>query len=192
MKLLLDILQGLGLSQAAGIRPFLPALVAGGAARGDVMIDFEGGPFAFMERPWWLAALAAAALLTLIVRNDIAARPPLAAAFQGIALGMGALLFSAVLSGDGYTWWPGIPAGLACSWLSLTAVQDLFSRAGARLDEQARSHLPIYGEGVAVLLAALSIVAPPVGLVAAAFFAWLIVGGRRRRGEKHAGLRVLR
>ena len=49
MKLLLDILQGLGLSQAAGIRPFLPALVAGGAARADVLIDFEGGPFAFME-----------------------------------------------------------------------------------------------------------------------------------------------
>lgn len=192
MKLLLDILQGLGLSQAAGIRPFLPALVAGAAARGDVMIDFEGGPFSFMERPWWLAALAAAALAALVVRNEIAARPPLAAGLQGIALGMGALLFSAVLAGDGYTWWPGIPAGIAGSWLSLTAVQDLFSRAGARLDEQARAHLPVYGEGVAVLLAALSIVAPPVGLVAAAFFAWLMLGARRRRGEKHAGLRVLR
>ena len=42
------------------------------------------------------------------------------------------------------------------------------------------------------MLAALSVVAPPVALVSAGFFIWLIVGGRRRRGEKHAGLRILR
>lgn len=192
VKLLLDILQGLGLAQAAGIRPFLPALVAGGAARADVLIDFEGGPFAFMEDPWWLAVLAACALAALIIRNEIPRRPPLAAALQGLAMGMGALLFSAVLSGDGYAWWPGIPAGLAGAWLSMTAMQDLFARAGARLDEEARAHLPIYGEGVAVVLAVLSIAAPPVALVSAGFFIWLIIGGRRRSGEKHAGLRVLR
>ena len=192
MKLLLDILQGLGLSQAAGIRPFLPALVAGGAARANVLIDFEGGPFAFMEDPWWLAALAVAALIALILRNEVTKSPYLTAAFQGLAMGMGALLFCAVLSGDGYAWWPGIPAGLAGAWLSGTAVQDLFGRAATRLDEQARAHLPVYAEALAVLLAALSVVAPPVALVSAGFFAWLIIGGRRRKGEKHAGLRVLR
>jgi hypothetical protein len=192
MKLLLDILQGLGLSQAAGIRPFLPALVAGGAARADVLIDFEGGPFAFMEDPWWLAALAAAALIALILRNEVTKDAYLSAAFQGLAMGMGALLFCAVLSGDGYVWWPGIPAGLAGAWLSGTAVQDLFGRAATRLDEQASAHLPVYAEALAVVLAALSVVAPPVALVSAGFFAWLIIGGRRRKGEKHAGLRVLR
>jgi hypothetical protein len=192
MKLLLDILQGLGLSQAAGIRPFLPALVAGGAARADVLIDFEGGPFAFMEDPWWLAALAAAALIALILRNEVTKDAYLSAAFQGLAMGMGALLFCAVLSGDGYTWWPGIPAGLAGAWLSGTAVQDLFGRAATRLDEQASAHLPVYAEALAVVLAALSVVAPPVALVSAGFFAWLIIGGRRRKGEKHAGLRILR
>ena len=192
MKLLLDILQGLGLSQAAGIRPFLPALVAGGAARADVLIDFEGGPFAFMEDPWWLAALAAAALIALILRNEVTKDAYLSAAFQGLAMGMGALLFCAVLSGDGYAWWPGIPAGLAGAWLSGTAVQDLFGRAATRLDEQASAHLPVYAEALAVVLAALSVVAPPVALVSAGFFAWLIIGGRRRKGEKHAGLRILR
>ena len=192
MKLLLDILQGLGLSQAAGIRPFLPALVAGGAARANVLIDFEGGPFAFMEDPWWLAALAAAALIALILRNEVTKDAYLSAAFQGLAMGMGALLFCAVLSGDGYVWWPGIPAGLAGAWLSGTAVQDLFGRAATRLDEQASAHLPVYAEALAVVLAALSVVAPPVALGSAGFFAWLIIGGRRRKGEKHAGLRVLR
>ena len=192
MKLLLDILQGLGLSQAAGIRPFLPALVAGGAARANVLIDFEGGPFAFMEDPWWLGALAAAGLSALILRKELTKDAYLSAALQGLAMGMGALLFCAVLSGDGYVWWPGIPAGLAGAWLSGTAVQDLFGRAATRLDEQASAHLPVYAEALAVVLAALSVVAPPVALVSGGFFAWLIIGGRRRKGEKHAGLRVLR
>jgi hypothetical protein len=31
-----------------------------------------------------------------------------------------------------------------------------------------------------------------VSVLALAFFAWLRLGGRRREGEKHAGLRILR
>ncbi|MCD6726320.1 MAG: DUF4126 family protein [Solirubrobacteraceae bacterium] len=192
MKLLIDILQGLGLSQAAGVRPFLPALVAGAAAKADLLVDFEGTEFAFMERPWWLAVLIVAAVVAIILRGELERRAQLAAALQGIALGMGALLFSAVLAGDGYAWWPGVPAGIVGAWLSGTAVRDLFGRVAGRLDEEARSHLPVYGEGVAVLLAALSIVAPPVALVALGFFVWLIVGGRRRERDRYAGLRILR
>ena len=193
VKLLLDILQGLGLAQAAGIRPFLPALVAGGAARADVLIDFEGGPFAFMEDPWWLAALAALALGALIIRNEIPRRPPLSAAFQGLALGMGALLFSAVLSGDGYTWWPGIPAGLAGAWLSMTAMQDLFDRAGSaarrggarapadlRRGRRRRAGRPVDRRAArrARLRGVLHLAASSAAAAGS--------------GEKHAGLRVLR
>ena len=192
MNLAIDILQGLGLAQAAGIRPFLPALVAGAAARANVLVDFSGTSFAFMESPWWLLAMAALALVSLILRNELVARPPLAAALQGIGMGMGALLFCATLAGDGYTWWPGIPVGLAAAWVAGAAVRDLFGRASARLDDEARSHLPVYAEGVAIMLAALSIVAPPVSLLALVFFIWLLVGGRRRRDQKYEGLRSLR
>lgn len=192
MDLLLDILIGLGLAQAAGIRPFLPALVAGAAAEADVLVNFGGTDFTFLESTWWLAAMAALALGGLILRNEFTRRPPLAAALQGIGMGMGALLFCAVLADDGYTWWPGIPAGLAAAWVSGAAVRDLFGRAAARLDDEARSHLPVYAEGAALVLAALSIVAPPLSLVSLGFFIWLLVGGRRRKGEKYAGLRSLR
>ena len=192
MKLLLDILIGLGLAQAAGIRPFLPALVAGAAAKAGVLVDFGGTDFAFLQSSWWLAAMAALALAGLILRNEFATRPSLGAALQGLGMGMGALLFCAVLADDGYAWWPGIPAGLAAAWVSGAAVRDLFGRASARLDAEARSHLPVYAEGAAIVLAALSIVAPPVALVALGFFIWLLVGGRRRKGEKYAGLRSLR
>ncbi|CAB4858235.1 unannotated protein [freshwater metagenome] len=192
VKLLIDILQGLGLSQAAGIRPFLPALVAGAAARANFLIDLEGTDFAFMERPWWFGALAVAAILALFFRRVIERSAVLNAALAGLCLGMGALLFSALLSDDGYAWWPGIPAGIAGAWLSGTAARDIMGRAGARLDDHARGHLPVFAEGVAILLAALSIVAPPVALVSAGFFAWRILLARRRETGKHAGLRILR
>ena len=58
MKLLIDILQGLGLSGAAGIRPFLPAFVAGAVGRANLFADFERTDFAFVESNAWLIATA--------------------------------------------------------------------------------------------------------------------------------------
>jgi hypothetical protein len=43
-----------------------------------------------------------------------------------------------------------------------------------------------------MVLAALSILIPPVSILAIAFLIWLLAGGRRRSGEKYAGLRILR
>lgn len=192
MKLFLDICIGLGLAQAAGLRPFLPALVAGGLAAGDLLIDFEGTDVAFLEDPLWLLLMAALGAGALILRNEIAARPLAGAVVHGLGMGIGALLFAGVLADDGYALWPGIAAGIAAAWVSGTAARDLLARAAARLDDEARAHLPVYAEGIALALAALSIVAPPVGLVALGFFLWLLIAGRRRAGEKYAGLRILR
>jgi hypothetical protein len=50
----------------------------------------------------------------------------------------------------------------------------------------------LYAEGAAVLLAALSVVAPPLGLVGLLALGYLWLAGRRREGEKYAGLRILR
>jgi hypothetical protein len=43
-----------------------------------------------------------------------------------------------------------------------------------------------------MVIAALSILIAPVSLLALGFFVWLLAGGRRRAGEKYAGLRILR
>ncbi len=192
MTLTIDILMGLGLALAAGIRPFLPALVAGAASRADFFVDFGSTSFAFLEATWWLALMAAATVAALLLRDRIAASAPAAAALSGVAIGMGALLFAGALADDGYARWPGVLAGLGAAWLSGAATRGLFTRAAARLDEQAASHLPVYAEGVAGLLALLAITVRPVAFVAVAFFAWLLAGGRRREGEKYAGLRSLR
>jgi hypothetical protein len=38
----------------------------------------------------------------------------------------------------------------------------------------------------------LSVLAPPVGPIALILLLWLLVAGRRREGQKYAGLRILR
>ena len=45
---------------------------------------------------------------------------------------------------------------------------------------------------LAVLLAGLAVLIPPISVLDIGFFIWLRLGGRRREGEKHAGLRILR
>jgi hypothetical protein len=68
----------------------------------------------------------------------------------------------------------------------------LLLRVRARLDAAAASAVPLYAEGFGVLLAGLSVVAPPVGRVGLVFLLWLLIAGRRRSDQKYAGLRILR
>ena len=117
MKLFLDICLGLGLAQAAGIRPFTPAVIAGGFAAGGLFVDFEGTDFAFLQAGWWLLLMGVLAVAALFARDRLAAQPALSAALQGLGMGIGAVLFAGALADDGYAWWPGIPAGLAAAWL---------------------------------------------------------------------------
>jgi hypothetical protein len=79
-----------------------------------------------------------------------------------------------------------------CAVLGASAARDLFARVRARLDEQTAGALPLYGEAAALLIALLAVLVPPLSIVAVGFLAWLLQGGRRRAGEKYAGLRILR
>ena len=191
MKLLIDILQGMGLATAAGVRPFLPTLAAGAFASGDLGVDFDGTSFAFLESPVFLLAVAIAMVVSLLLRARLES-PSGAAVLSGIGIGLCALLFAATLDDRHAVWWPGLIAGLLLAALAGAAVRNLLLRTRARLDAEAAGALPVYAEGLAVVLAALSILVPPVSLVAIAFFVWLLAGGRRREGEKYAGLRILR
>ena len=56
----------------------------------------------------------------------------------------------------------------------------------------AATALPLYAEGSALLAAGLSVLFPPLAVLIVAGLAWLLLGGRRRAGEKYAGLRILR
>ena len=191
MNLFLDICQGMGLSAAAGVRPFLPALVTGALASGDVGVDFDGTDYHFLESPGWLLAIVVALLLSVLLRAVLESTA-FEAALGGVAIGVGTLLFAGTLADHGHTAWPGLVAGAALATLAQASSRDLMTRAARRLDRQAQAALPVYFEGVALCIAAASILAPPVSLPVVGFLVWLLVSGRRREGGKYAGLRILR
>jgi uncharacterized protein DUF4126 len=191
MKTLLDILQGIGVSCATGIRPFLPTLAVGGLASADVGVDFDGTTFAFLESEWFLLAIVIALIVSVLFRARLET-PAGVAVLQGLGIGLGALLFAGALDDRHDVWWPGLIGGLLCAAFVSTVARALFTRTRVRLDSEAAAALFLYAEAAALVLAGLSVLVPPVGLIGLLFFVWLRTGGRRREGEKFAGLRILR
>jgi hypothetical protein len=196
MDLILDLLQGAGLAAAVGIRPFLPVLLAGALASADVGLDFGGTDFSFLEAwPFLLGVLLLVAALDLAGRRagrDAVDRPPLLYLLAAVALVLGALVAAGSVADRSDDWWAGLVAGLACAALGFQAARSLFARVRRRLDEQAAQALPVYAEGAALGAAGLSILFPPLAVLIIGGLIWLLAGGRRRAGEKYAGLRVLR
>lgn len=196
MDFALDLLQGAGIAAAIGIRPFLPVLLAGALASADLGLDFDGTDFAFLEQ--WPFLLG---VLVLVAGADLAARRggtraleagPLMWALLAAVVALGALEGAGSLADRDHAVLPGIVAGAAAATLGFYAARSLFGRVRRRLDPEAQGALPIYGEGVALAAAGLSILFPPLAVLVLAGLAWLLAGGRRRAGEKYAGLRILR
>lgn len=196
MTLFLAICLGIGLALGVGLRPFLPALLVGALARGDLGIDFEGTDLSFLESPIFLLALLIGVIVLIVAERRLGAdrveAGPLGAAVGGIALGLGALFFAGALADEGYAWWPGIVGGLLCAALAAATARIFFRRTRARLDRDAAVALPVYAEAAGLVVAGLSVLLPPLSLLGLAFLAWLLLGQRRRDGQKYAGLRVLR
>lgn len=196
MALLLDIAQGAGLAGASGVRPFLPPLLAGALARGDIGIDFDTGGFSFLESPWFLLLVLALAVASYAAERrrpkKSTGRDPVTTGFGVAALALGALLFAGSLAGGGATPWPGLLAGAACAALAYLAVSGLFGRVRRRLDAAAAAFLPAYADVAALVLAAVAIFLPPLALLAFVLFVLAIVRGRRREEGKYQGLRILR
>lgn len=191
MSLFLDASAGAGLAGATGVRPFLPPLLAGGLARGDLGIDFDGTDWSFLESPGFLLVVLALGVAAYLAERSGAGRP-LRLAGGVVALALGALVFAGTLAGGGHDAWPGLLAGSLCAALGWLAVGGLVERARGRLDDGAAALLNAYADVAALALAAIAIFVPPVSLLALAAFVVLLVRGRRREGEKYAGLRILR
>jgi hypothetical protein len=155
MHFVFDLLQGIGIAAAIGVRPFLPVLLTGALASADVGLDFDGTDFAFLESwAFLLAVLVVVGVLEYLDRKRVGEEPP------PLLYGIGAL----------------------------TVALGALVAAGS-LADRGNSIIP---EGVALLAAGLSILAPPVAVLIIVGQAWLLAGGRRREGEKYAGLRILR
>jgi hypothetical protein len=203
MSLFLDIGTGAGLASATGVRPYLPPLLAGGLARGDIGIDFDGTDLWWLESTAFLAGVLALGVIGFIVERseanraspDIGARAARGAAeiFAGvIGLALGALLFAGALVDNGGDAWIGLVFGPLCAALGWLAIGGLVERVRGRLEPGQAALVTAYADGAALILAAIAIFVPPLAYLAIPGFLVLLLGGRRREGEKYAGLRILR
>ncbi len=210
---------GLGLALAAGLRPFMPALLAGALASADALgVSFAHGAFHFLQEDWWLLVVCVALVLAyalqllagsgmrtervspgsagltpIIDPSDRSQRPnPLGAALAGVGIGTGMLLFAGTLAEHGDAAWPGLVGGCFAVGLAQRACWPVIVRARGRLpDRAAREALTIYLDAASLVIAALVALLHPLGYVALALCGWLLLADRRRAGRRYAGLRIL-
>lgn len=197
MHLAFDIFQGIGIAAAIGIRPFLPSLAAGALAVAGVELHFDHSSYSFLQSLPFLLAMAICAVLLVVLDQGVWAQTLRSRAGEGllgiVALGLGALFFAGSLVRDHHAAWPGWVGGVICAAVGLAAARPFLSRLRSRLDEAAAAvGLPVISDGSALLIAVLSIVAPPLGVIALLALLWLLYAGRGRGDAKYAGLRILR
>ena len=195
MHLVFDIFQGIGVAAAVGIRPFLPGLVTSALAAGGIELSFDHTHFHFIQQPVFLLVMVVGTVLVALVERRFAGRGDprgltLVLALCGLALG--ALLCGGAIARSHHSQWIGVGAGIVCAGIGIAATQPLLARVRARLDREAIGVLPALADGAAAIAAALSVIAPPVGVILVAALLWLLVAGRGRSEQKYAGLRILR
>lgn len=195
MDLFLGICQGLGLALAIGIGGALTALFASMMASFEAGFDPDGTDFSFLTATWFLAALLALVVLTVLARGREAARYPVVA-LLAIA---GALAFAASLAEEGETAWPGLIAGAIVTALAALVATDVLDGAIRRARGassaaagDAANTLILAFALAGIVVAALALFLPPASLLAALALAALALGRRRKAGEKYEGLRILR
>ena len=188
MSLFLHIATALGLALAAGIRPFTPALAVGGLARSNVLFNFRGTSYAFLQSAEFLLVVA-----VLFVALAILRRRGLLDLVASGGIGLGGLLFAGVLAAHHDAAWPGLIAGVAAAALAAFTTRPVLEGASARLeDSAARFAVMLYADAAALVLALAAWFAPPLSLLALAFFASLLWAQRRRVVARPARARVSR
>jgi hypothetical protein len=106
------------------------------------------------------------------------------------AIVAGAVLFGVSLGSEDHPAWPGWPLGAALAAFAFVVVRDLAAAAAKRAE--GGGFIGALIAFAALALAGLSILLPPLGLVAIGALVWLYAGQRRRAAQKYEGLRTLR
>jgi hypothetical protein len=107
----------------------------------------------------------------------------------GAAIG-GGILFAISLSNRDHPAWPGVPLGILIALFAFGVVSAVV--AGAQARARGASSIGLIVAVIALIVAALSVLLEPFGLVALAALLWLASARRRRAQRKYEGLRILR
>lgn len=189
-----DILQAIGLGLAFGLRPVLAPLVVAFCAAVNLAVDFEGTPFDWLESPIALVVLAVVAVAG--IAEAARASRGKGSFDQGwlvVALVFGGIFGGGSVAEHSDSWVIGTVVGVLAAGLGWFATTPLVAGARKRLAGEAEASviLPAVVELAAVVTAFLSIVFPPLAVIALVAVLVLLVRGRKTGGESYAGLRTL-
>ena len=190
VHLAFDIFQGIGVAAAVGIRPFLPALAAGALAAGDVEIHFDHTDFSFLQSAPFLLAMAVCAIVLALLERRVGtgaarARDPPGSSWPRRRWRSARCSSRARCAAATTRSGRGSSAG-SCARRSASRPRARCSRALA--PGSARTPLlPLFAEGSALLIAVLSVLAPPVGVIALLAAAVAAVGRPPARGSEVRG-----
>jgi hypothetical protein len=109
---------------------------------------------------------------------------------RGAAL-VGAVAGALSMSADDQTIIAGLIVGAVGGWLAARVISSIVFGASKRAEAGFGGVGFVVG-AVALVLAVLSILLPPVSLIALLGLGWLAIARRRRAGRKYEGLRILR
>lgn len=196
VDLFMAICQGLGLALAVGIGGPLVGLFV--AAMGALEAGFnpEGSSFGLLTETWFLVLLLALVVLAVVARTREALKLP---SLLGITA-IGAVVFAASLAEGDYAWWPGLIAGALIAAPTALIAGDILgggverarnAEPGTAAADAANMMIIVFVTG-AIVLASLSLFAPPAAIPFAVAVAYLALTRRRRADEKYEGLRILR
>ena len=190
-----DILQAIGLGLAFGLRPVLAPLVVAICAAVNLAVDFEGTPFSFLEHPIALVVLALVAVAGIAeaARSARGKGTFDARGWLALALVFGGLFGAGSVAEHSDSWVIGAVVGVLAAGLGWAATNSLVAGARRRLEGEPEASLilPAVVELIAVVTAFLSLVFPPLAVIALIAALVLLVRGRSTAGESYAGLRTL-
>ena len=121
------------------------------------------------------------AVLLVVLDRDIWAQrlhsgPLSGGAERRLARRLAALFFAGSLARDHHAAWPGWIGGVICAAIGIAALASVPGQVRVTAGRRGRRSvgLPLIADGSALLIAVLSIVAPPLGLVALLLLLWLL------------------
>jgi uncharacterized membrane protein len=190
-----DILQAIGLGLAFGLRPVLAPLIVAICAAANLAVDFDGTKLDFLESTPALVVLAVVAVLGIVdgVRSGRGKGLIPAQGWLVIALVFGGAFGGGSVAEHSDSYVIGIVVGVIAAALGWAATNPLVTGARRRLESEAEASL-ILALGVelaATITAFLSLVFPPLAVIALIAVLVLLVRGRKTGGETYAGLRTL-
>lgn len=196
MDVFLALSLALGLALACGMRSFLPPLLIGALAASEVGIDFQDTGWVFLEEPpFLLGVLLLAVAAAYAERRGLAGgtEPSRRDAVLAVAhVALGALLAGGAMASEGESAALGVALGAPAALGALLVIRSVLAGAQRRAGPEGSGALTLFADGAALAVTGLTVLFPPLALVAALGLLALARSRGRRSARKHEGLRILR